>query len=181
MIVLLYGHLATKYGKRHELAIKTPAEAIRAFCTNYKTFREDIIQDGQAWYKVLCGAHNRSDELNTPSGAPVMRIVPLVAGSGSFGKIVLGAALIAVSYYLPGIGGVIAGGLGKALVLGGISGMLTKSPKAQSTEKPDNKPSYAFNGPVNTSRQGNPVPIVYARQLRVGSQVISAGLAAESI
>ena len=47
-------------------------------------------------------------------------------------------------------------------------------------QSPNNLPSYAFDGAVNTTRQGNPVPICYGSMI-VGSQVISAGLFSEAI
>lgn len=45
-------------------------------------------------------------------------------------------------------------------------------------QDPDNKPSYAFGGPVNTTAQGNPVPIGYG-QREIGGAVISAGIYTE--
>lgn len=39
----------------------------------------------------------------------------------------------------------------------------------------ENKPSYNFNGAVNTTAQGNPVPLGYGRMI-IGSAVISAGI-----
>lgn len=44
----------------------------------------------------------------------------------------------------------------------------------------DNRPSYVFNGAVNTTAQGNPVPIGYGRVI-VGSSVISASIRAEEL
>lgn len=45
-------------------------------------------------------------------------------------------------------------------------------------ESPDNKPSYAFGGPVNSIAQGNPVPLGYGKR-RIGGALISAGIHAE--
>ncbi|MGZ8262066.1 MAG: tail assembly protein [Methylotenera sp.] len=194
--VLLYGHLAKQYGKRHQFEIATPAEAIRALCANYKTFKQAIIQDGQAAYRVLAGKENRSDEqgVNLPVGSTgVVKIVPVVAGSSGLGKIILGAVLIVASIYMPYASwGLTQAGLfatsvvssvGFSLVLGGISQMLfsAHAPKSSSNEKADNKPGYAFSGAVNTVGQGNPVPYFFGGPLRVGSQVISAGLVTENI
>jgi predicted phage tail protein len=74
----------------------------------------------------------------------------------------------------------VSSAIGWGLVLGGVSSLLftPKTHDPAATERPENKPSYAFNGPVNTTAQGNPVPVGYGR-LRVGSQVISAGLYVE--
>ena len=72
--------------------------------------------------------------------------------------------------------------IGFSMVMGGVSQMLFSPPQAQSggMERPENKPSYAFDGAVNTAAQGNPVPLCYG-QLIVGSQVVSAGLSVEQI
>lgn len=190
LTVILYGFLADKYGKVHKLQAKTPAEVVRAFCANYADFKDAIIQDGQAYYKVLAGGDNRSSEQALHIGtSKTIKIIPLVAGRGGFGKMLLGAALIGASFYLPGtqflsayssisfsLSG-IASSIGFSLLLGGVSQMLFSAPKAQNNagERPDNKPSYSFAGAVNVTGQGNPVPLCYG-QLRVGSQVISTGL-----
>lgn len=80
---------------------------------------------------------------------------------------------------LAGISGLVAG-IGMSLIMSGVSQMLFSPPSVQqgNYEPANNRPSYSFNGAVNTSAQGNPVPICYGR-LIVGSQVISAGLTVE--
>ena len=190
LAVTLYGHLADKYGKDHKLDVKTPAEAIRAFCANFADFKNDIIKDGQAYYKLLAGKDNRSDLERIHLGtSKTLKIIPVIAGKGGLGKVVLGAALIAASFYIPGAtyfsamssfslnASAIASSIGFSLMLGGVSQMLFAPPKAQinNGESPENMPSYAFAGAINTTGQGNPVPVCYGR-LRVGSQVISTGL-----
>ena len=47
-------------------------------------------------------------------------------------------------------------------------------------ERPENKPSYLFNGAVNTTEQGQPIPLLYG-ELIVGSAVVSAGLTDKEI
>ena len=199
MTVILYGHLARQFGKRHQFAIRTPAEAVRALSANFKDFRQAVIQDGQAAYHVRVGQDDRADaeSLHMPaSEREVIKIIPAIGGSGNgLGKVLLGAALIGLSF-IPGLqaplfaatwgplAGVsaasIMGSIGFSLVLGGVSSMLFKpnTVKSTSSERPNNRPSYAFNGAINTVGQGNPVPLAYGR-LRVGSQVISAGLRVE--
>lgn len=78
--------------------------------------------------------------------------------------------------------GYFATSIGASLLLGGISQALTSTPSTsnQTVEAVSNRPSYAFDGAVNTAAQGNPVPVCYG-QLIVGSQVISAGLSVEQI
>ncbi len=69
--------------------------------------------------------------------------------------------------------------VGGAMMLGGVVQMLSPMQNGLARrEDPDNKPSYAFGGPVNTIAQGNPVPIGYGKR-RIGGAIISAGIYAE--
>jgi predicted phage tail protein len=130
------------------------------------------------------------DHLHHPTGERgEVRIVPVLTGAKSaFGQILLGAALIAASFFFPPAAGAFLAAASKAafsvgvsLVLGGVAQMLTPTPKNQGPqERPENRPSYQFNGPVNTTAQGQPVPIGYGR-LVVGSAVISAGITAVQV
>lgn len=65
------------------------------------------------------------------------------------------------------------GQLGMGLLLGGAAMMLAPDvPDGSAGEKAQN---YLFGGPVNTIKQGAPVPLVYGRAI-VGSMTISASL-----
>jgi predicted phage tail protein len=74
------------------------------------------------------------------------------------------------------------GNVGFALALGGVAQMLAPQPKmdAGAGSQEANSPSYTFNGAVNTTAQGHPVPVGYGR-LIIGSAVISAGVQVEDI
>jgi predicted phage tail protein len=193
--VRLYGHLAARFGRVHRLDVRTPAEAVRALCATRDGFRAHLIAHSRPGYRVLVGRQALTlDALALPADDDI-RIVPVTAGAGrGAGQILLGAALVAVGVATGGFGlaagaawsagaatfaGYIAGNLGMALILGGVVQMLAPQPKTPGTpERPENRPSYAFDGPVNTTAQGNPVPVCYGR-LIVGSQVVSAGMASE--
>lgn len=190
--VKLYGALAREFGHVHRLAIASPAEAIRALCAIFPTFERRLIESGDrgVGYRVV---NDRQlivdlDHMHHPTGERgEVRIAPVLMGAkrGGLLGVVLGVALIAVSFVIPGVQflGValskVAFSIGTSLVLGGIAQMLTPTPKAQGPqERPENKPSTQFNGPVNTTAQGQPVPVGYGR-LIVGSAVISAGINAK--
>lgn len=198
MTLLLYGHLGRRFGRVHRRAVRTAAEAVRALAATLPGFRRALIDGGA--YRVLSGGREAlprealADPL--PSGR-TLRLVPVVAGAGrGFGKIVIGAALIAAAFYTGGaslsmsaawaaggttLAGYFAGQIGVSLVLSGLSQSLSKTPEnRQAPDAPNNLPSYAFDGAVNTAAQGNPVPVCYGR-LMVGSQVVSAGLVVEQI
>jgi predicted phage tail protein len=77
--------------------------------------------------------------------------------------------------------------LGVSFLLGGVSGLLTSSPSMGTGDagytgnaRPEDSPSFLFNGVTNNSQQGGPVPLVYGTHL-VGSIVINGGLTAEDI
>lgn len=191
--VRLYGHLGQRFGRTHKLDVRSPAEAIRALTANFRGFAQ-AVADGQ-WRVLVGGKAQALEQVHDPLAADIS-IVPAVAGAGGLGRVLLGAALLGASFYLgPTFGmlpftegplaglsvGSMLGSLGFSMVLGGVSQLLFSAPKQSGTsERPDNKPSYAFNGAINTAGQGNPVPVCYGR-LRVGSQVISAGLHAEAM
>lgn len=128
-------------------------------------------------------------------------------GGGGVGKVIAGIAMVGLAIATSGasmtfMGGQLAvagagvnvaagtvissalvGKIGVALVLGGVSQLLApqvKSQGAQQFERPEQKPSYLFNGPVNTAEQGGPVPLVYGR-VRVGSTIVSSGLSTEKL
>lgn len=200
-LIKLYGKLGKKFGKVHLLDVSSPAEAIRALKANFPDFINYIQSNGT--YKVtLAGKESLSvDQLSLPfSAKESISIVPVVQGSGKggAGQIILGAALIAITYgaataFAPIVPGSMAAtavsigyGMGVSLILGGISQILfpVKQPEAQSYDTPTangRKASFYFNGAVNTSAQGNPVPILYGGPLIIGSQEMSFGLSTEQL
>lgn len=198
MTILLYGVLGRQFGKIHRFAVRSPAEAIRALSVNFPGFRQALIDGGA--YRVLRGGRAALgvDDLRAPQSArESLRIVPVVQGARGLGQLILGAALywaagpVASQLELAAFSaevsstfvGYVATGMkaiGVSLMLSGVSSMLFSPVKTKSTERPENQPSYAFDGAVNTSTQGNPVPVCYGRAV-VGSQVISAGLSVDPL
>lgn len=195
--VQLLGELGKKFGKNFKLDVKNPAEAVRALCMNFPEFQKHLIDSEEkgVGYKVIVGKESQKiDDLHNPVGKQTIKFVPVLMGSKSrFTGIIIGAALIVASFYMPGMGTVLYGSgagavtlgavtfsTGLAMVIGGTIQLLTPVPKTDTTERPDNKPSYVFNGAVNTTAQGYPVPVGYGRMI-VGSAVISAGLVSEEL
>lgn len=69
--------------------------------------------------------------------------------------------------------------VGVSLAAGGVVQMLSPQAKLSTdSNNGDTSTSYVFSGAVNTTAQGNPVPLLYGR-MTVGSAVISAGIEAE--
>lgn len=175
--IKLYGHLGKKFGKSFQLAVSTPAEAVRALSANIKGFKNYITQYN--YHIFLDKMDIGIEELGSITQVEVIKIIPVTVGSGGFFKVVIGVALMAIGGFNPTSAWFT---IGASMALSGISEILFAPPrnKNTSTEKPANTPSYVFNGPVNTVAQGNPVSLCYGK-VRVGSQVISAGLTSREI
>ncbi|MCP1173039.1 tail assembly protein [Ralstonia chuxiongensis] len=185
--VRLYGKLGTRFGRRFELAVASPAEAIQALCVLLKGFRRELLEskDKGIAYAVFAGRRNLSkDELELPPGRGEIRIAPILVGSkrGGILQTIIGAVLVVVGAVVSYFGGGLGAPLmkfGAVMMLGGVIQMLSPQPTGLSArDSPENGASYNFNGPVNTSAQGNPVPLLYG-ELEVGSAVISGGIFAE--
>ena len=205
--VKLYGDLAKKFGKVHFFVVNDSYDAIRALSANYPNFRHEFAKQGRR-YMVAVNKHlvQNNDELLLPANE--IRFIPVVGGAGNgVGQVLIGAALVVSSFYMPeilaGNAGIVdaAGNIGTytglgvsaqtaslmagatfafgaSLALGGISKMLSQAPQTPQTQQ-DSR-NYGFSGPVNNTNQGNPVPILYGRMI-IGSQVISASIRSADI
>lgn len=182
--IRLYGTLGAKFGRVHRLAVGSPAEAVRALCSQVRGFEAFLTRskDMGLGYAVFAGKRNLSQhELQGPVGDEDIRLAPIVLGSknGGIFQVILGAVLIIVGYVLsPFTGGASLAlvPLGWSMVLGGIVQLLTPVPKDKgSKDRADNTASFTFNGPINTQAQGNPIGVLYG-ELIIGSAVGSAGI-----
>ena len=115
-------------------------------------------------------------------------------GAGLGGATGAGAA---ISMGLVGGGFATAVGfVGVSLILSGTAQLLSPQPAdlpgltgtsarrdsfdPRNNDPADNRSSYIYNGAVNLTAQGNPVPLCYGR-MRVGSVVVSAGISTADI
>jgi predicted phage tail protein len=201
--IKLYGQLAKFIGRRVlEADVATAAEAVRMLVANFPGLEQHMAEQH---YRVTVGTYDLGlDEIHDPAGQQEIKIVPVVAGAGGgVGKIVAGIALVALAIVLApagagflglgaGLKATVASGLatgfisaaassaigaiGFALVVGGVTQLVSPVPKVPQGGGSDNDPrkTYNFSGIQQTSRQGVPVPCVYGLTL-VGSVVISAG------
>lgn len=188
--IILLGELGKKFGRRHRLDVGSAAEAVRALCANFKEFRQFVASSAErnVAYRVVNVRQDLSeDELHHPVGHTIV-FAPVVMGANFLkkaGMIILGAVLIAASFFIPPIALVgtatlasVTFSIGVSLVLGGVAQLLAPTPKAPGDE--ENTASYVFSGPVNVSAQGATIPVGYGR-LIVGSAVVSAGISVEDI
>lgn len=183
MTILLYGHLGNRFGRVHHYEVATAAEAVRAMMVTLDGFRKALVDGGA--YRVLLGGREAltSDRLTEPfSHRDTLRFVPVIAGAGNgAGQFILGAILVIAGSIYDWSGTVV--NVGYSLMIGGAAQIIfaTKVARHSDMDRPENRPSYSFNGPVNTAAQGNAVSILYGGPLLVGSQVVSAELSVEQI
>ncbi|MEC5321594.1 tail assembly protein [Brenneria populi subsp. brevivirga] len=189
--IRLYGVLGATFGRVHRLAVEGRQEAIKALCVIIPGFEKFLLTSKTRGltYAVFDGQRNLSREELDFKVSNEIRIAPIILGSKKSGifQTILGAVIIAGAIAAGPAGlAVISGSaawniglVGASMMLGGVVQMLTPVQGGISMrESPDNKPSYAFGGPVNSIAQGNPVPILYGRR-RIGGAIISAGIYAE--
>ena len=181
--IILHGSLGARFGERFFLDVRDPAEAVRALSVQLTGFREALAKGH--WHLVLGSLVGGSSidvaALTCSLGATKeLHFMPAIAGAGGFLGSVGGALLVGVSFLVGGPGLALAVGAGLAVTSLIAMGVPASAADAASRERPDQKPSFLFDGPVNTSTQGLPVPIICGR-VRVGSVVISAGMTAEQI
>ncbi|KPA87087.1 phage-related protein, tail component [Pseudomonas asplenii] len=180
--VLLSGSLARTFGRRHRMTTSGGFRDIMGYFRQFPGFEKHMAESSRKGmrYAIFNGKENiGEDDLGKPTGHDVVRIVPVISGSKRAGLLqtIIGVVLIAVSF-IPGFQGLAPVGI--SLALGGVVQMLSPQAKGLGTQdSPNNRPSYSFNGAVNTSVQGNPVPLGYGKMI-VGSAVISAGIYAEN-
>ncbi|MGF6958010.1 tail assembly protein [Paraburkholderia youngii] len=174
--VKFYGDLGERFGRSFSLDVHSPREALHALQVMVPGLRAYFRENATRAFRVR-GPHQDydADDVHTPLSRGVLKVVPLITGAGAFGKILAGIGIVAI--------GVLSGGalmpaivsLGLSLALSGVAQIIAPRAAATATpEKPENTPSLAFDGAVNTMGQGGPVPLGYGR-LRIGSQIISVG------
>lgn len=193
--IRLYGALGARFGRVHKLAVQTSAEAVKALCINFDGL-EDYLMNAKKngmTFAVFRGKRNIGvQDFQELAGNSDIRIAPVMEGAKKAGmfQTILGAVMVVagvitgVATGWTGVGLTFGAGLimsGASMMAGGIYQMLSPQPKGlQGRDDPDNKPSYAFGGSVNTLAMGNPIALLYGVR-EIGGAIISAGIVAEDI
>ncbi|MCH2551238.1 MAG: tail assembly protein [Alcanivorax sp.] len=191
--VRLYGVLGATFGREFRLAVASPAEAVRALCVQLPGFERflNTSRERGLVYAVFYGKRNLTeDELHLQGDRQAIRIAPILEGSKNSGLVstIVGAVLVvagaAINFFSAGALSFIGTPMiyaGVGMMVGGVVQMLSPQVgELSGRESPDNKPSYAFGGPVNTVAQGRPVGLGYGRR-RIGGAIISGGIYAEDL
>jgi len=196
--VILGGDLVDHCGgiESHTFHVDSVGEACRALDANYPGFKNKIQRDAE--YYVVVGDIKEENALNDETifmnfHQGDIHICPKISGSksmvGAIATTVLGVILMVVSIWVPPAGalgyGLITKGLvfgvGLSLFAGGMMAIISPTPKVNTygdRETADSRPGFLFDGPLNTTEQGGPVPLIFGR-LVSGSTLISSALDTE--
>jgi predicted phage tail protein len=175
------GFLGKKYGKEVSLAGANMFQLMAGLVHRFgPEFKEDIRTSN--WHVYVGSKKQRNlgeEDLANPIKDRVIHLTPAIGGGSAAVRIVIGAVLVVAGVYF---GNPWLVKVGAALVLGGVVEMLTK-PKAgmAPTDRSDEAASALYNGVVNVTEQGTPVPIICGRVQRASSVVISLDVSSEEI
>lgn len=181
--VHLMGNLGEKFGPVWNVHCTTVSECLRLIecqTDNFRKYLIDIVNQGTN-FSVRTGKEllETGEQLFMNVNEEDIYITEVPAGSGGWGKILVGAAFIiaavlisltpggqAAGFSLIKAGMYTLAAVGISLVNAGVAELLMPQPQK-------GKPGGAiFNGPVNTLKQGQPVPLLYG-ELIVGGAPIS--------
>jgi len=146
--IRLLGEAGRRYGRRFQLAVKTPAEAVRALCLQIPGLRQYLLESGDkgiSWRVVTDHAEGLDEDQMLWPLSKRLVLAPLPAGRGATGKIIAGVALVAAAIILAPVGGgflgiagtgfltgaasTAIGSIGLSLIFSGVAEMLTPTPK----------------------------------------------------
>lgn len=174
--IRFHGVLREKFGKEYRLCVSSTKEAMRLLAVQLEGFEQFMLNAHKKGmrFAVFQDKHNISEnELDMNTGAELIRIMPVITGSGGNGVLqtIIGAVLIVAGTYF---GQAWAVQLGVGMVLGGVAQMLMPKVTTEDANNDGNKTNYGFGSAVTTVAQGNPVPILYGQRM-VGGFIINAG------
>lgn len=188
--VQLGGALATNFGRHWHLKVTNAKQAIDLIDANMPGIKAFIKRNAQKISAYHIQITNKKGEkysmdetefqmMSESENIAKIRITPVPQGSGgkafSWFETVVGAVLLVVSYWFPPLAP-----LGLSLMMAGVQGLL--APQAQKTQgAADNSDPFYFDGPQNTSNQGNAVQLNYGEEILVGSQIVSSSITIDQI
>ena len=194
--VKLLGELGRKFGREYRFLVRNPRDVISALSRQVDGFKEYLCtaHENNVGFKLVTKAPEGIDYEHVTMGCDRLVIAPMIAGSGgATGKILLGVALVGLSFVSFGAGTVAAGmgaafaggsagivsttlfGIGLSMIATGIGAMLTPQVKTPSGDS-SKKESFMFDRSAELTTQGFPVPLVYGEYLAGAPLVISSAI-----
>ena len=181
--IIFKGRMGELFGEVHRLNVKTIQEAVHAIDTmkgGLKRYLVDCTENGVNFTVQRGEEFIGHEEVGLELGKDDIIISPIPAGAGLSDviKVIIGIALIVGSFIIDPTGMTAANLLklqaamftiGLNLALSGIIGLTMDDPDELNEEK-----SQMFNGPINNTKSGIPVPLCYGK-MEVGGAVVNFG------
>ena len=199
--VKLLGELGKRFGRKHRFMAHSARDIFSALSNQLEGFKDYFCNAHEKGigFKLVDGDPDGMDYENVLMGCRRLIIAPIVSGGGALGRILIGVALIALSFGVASIaaGAALAGSLsgfglqalafvtqaglyaGIAMTVTGIAQLLTPTPDAQ--KETDRKDSFLFDRTSDLTVQGQPVPILYGKFLAASPLIISSALTTQQV
>jgi len=203
--IRLLGEAGRRFGRQFKLAVKTPAEAVRALCAQIPGLREYFLQSGEngiAWRAITEHPEGLDEEQLLWPLSKRFVLAPIPVGKGGVGKIIAGVAIVAFAIVTVGAGlfglglgfgagtAISIGAVGASLIFGGIADLLTPTPKMPNVAGPggigsgatsgrsreEQERSFTFDKSNSNTQQGEVVPVLYGERIIGSLPVLSFGL-----
>lgn len=203
--IRLLGEAGRRFGRQFKLAVKTPAEAVRALCVQIPGLREYFLQSGEngiAWRAITEHPEGLDEEQLLWPLSKRFVLAPIPVGKGGVGKIIAGVAIVAFAIVTAGAGlfglglgfgagtAISIGAVGASLIFGGIADLLTPTPKMPNVAGPggigsgatsgrsreEQERSFTFDKSNANTQQGEVVPVLYGERIIGSLPVLSFGL-----
>ena len=168
------------FGEVHRLNVKTVQEAMNAIDTmkgGLRTYLSDCTESGIEFTVQKGEDFMGYDNVSMELGKDDIIISPVPAGSASdIVKTIIGIALIIASFFVPALGPISQAQMGAAVFTLGVN-LALMGIIEMTMDEPDElneQDSTLFNGPINNTKSGVPVPLAYG-EIEVGGAVVNFG------
>ena len=199
--VKLLGELGKRFGRKHRFMAHSARDVFSALSNQLEGFKDYFCNAHEKGigFKLIDGDPDGMDYENVLMGCRRLIIAPVVSGGGALGRILIGVALIALSFGVASIaaGAALAGSLsgfglqalafvtqaglyaGIAMTVTGVAQLLTPTPSA--AKETERKDSFLFDRASDLTVQGQPVPILYGKFLAASPLIISSALTTQQV
>jgi predicted phage tail protein len=198
--VKLLGELGRRFGRKYRFVADSPRAVMSALCNQLEGFKQymSVAHEKGIGFRLVNEDPEGMDYDNIVMGCNRLIIAPIITGSGTVGRILVGVALVGLAFV--SFGGAFAGfaaaqagaaagfsfgsGLlfstGLSLVLTGVASLLT--PPVQTPQgDTQRKDSFLFDRAAELTTQGSPVPILYGRFLTASPLIISSAITTQQV
>jgi len=160
--VFLHGYFSKFHEGPIEVVANTVAEAVTLVTRQLPGFKPNAVHGR---HRLTVAGCPELEDLFRPAKDGEIHLVPQFVGGkkGGFLQIVLGIALVAVGWMVPGLGWLLQAGA--LAILGGIAQFLMPTPDSEDTAQ---KKSRYLGAPGNTVEIGTRVPILCGEDLVYG-------------